>query len=126
MIAVLHKNSVVGLLLDEVRAVDGDSIQTATGGAYGVTHDVLIVDGFTYGEDVTPPVYDEDEQLVTPEIRTPFIQNGDEKISVGDTINPASLTDMRSSLPMTEAQLDKQRIADLELVIADAYERGIL
>jgi hypothetical protein len=46
--------------------------------------------------------------------------------SIGDTINPADFTDTRSQLPLTTEQFDKQRLADLELVIADAYERGVL
>lgn len=102
MIAILHKNNVVGLFINNVLSVDGDSIQSVNGGARGVLHDVLIVDGYTYHEDDVP-----------------FIQKGTEVIHIGDTITPASFTDTRAQLKET----DKQKIVRLEAEKAALHEQ---
>lgn len=140
MIAILHENRVIAALIDKVTAIDGDTIHAENGGARGVGHDVIVVDGWTYGEEVIPTVYEErpiiryedrdghivpiettEQIMVTPEQRIPYITDGTATYKVGDAFAPGQFTDVRDLLP----ESPEQKIARLEAELAAAKEENL-
>lgn len=140
MIAILHGGNVIVTIINNVTAIDGDTIQAEDGGARGVGHDVIVVEGWTYGEEVIPPVYEEwpiiryeerdgqivpiettEQIMVNPEQRIPYITDGTATYKVGDTFDPGQFTDVRNKLPETP----EQKIARLESELAAAKEENL-
>jgi hypothetical protein len=130
MIAILHADGKIGLLLNEALSIDGENITTQTGEAKGVKHDIIVVSDYTYGEEIVPATYMDvvhreldlsgmpkdiiDKVLVTPEMVKPFIKKGNKRYDIGDTINPANFTDTRGQLALTPEQQKDQLINQLQ------------
>ncbi|MGG1597601.1 hypothetical protein [Paenibacillus naphthalenovorans] len=125
MILVLHDGTKILNIFDRVKTIDGNTIHLEDGELRGISAQTIVIDGYTYGEDVTPAVYEDDVQIY-PEVRVPYFQKGTSKKRVGDPITVTSYTDMKASLGMTVEQFNKQRLDDLEMIIADAIARGVL
>lgn len=140
MIAILHSNGLIAGFINNVTAIEGEDIQAEDGGARGVGHDVIVVEGWTYGEEVIPPVYEEwpiiryedrdgqivpvettEQIMVTPEQRVPYITDGTATYKVGDTFAPSQFTDVRDLLP----ESPEQKIARLESELAAAKEENL-
>lgn len=117
MIAILiliSNRSIIGVLSDVISAADTEV--TAKNGAFrgidATAASVIVTDSYdlSYDDDMQPVLAHKDSGNV---------------LVMGDPL-PAGVVDKRGQLPPTKEQFDQQRIADLEIVIADMYERGIL
>lgn len=140
MIAVLYKNGKLGSFIDQVKVIDGDIIEAIGGGAKGVTHDVLIIDEGSIRYDrieaarIPYTEYEADEQGIIPQpvqkeniiyTDVPILVTSKGEYRSGDDFDHTLFTDQRGKLPKTQAQIDKERLDDLELMMADLIMGGI-
>lgn len=141
MIAILHTEGTISVLLDKVIALESETITTETGGAKGVKHETLVVSDYTYGEEIVPATYIDvvrqeldslgmpreviDKVIATPEQVKPYIKKGAKRYDIGDNIDVSKFTDTRAQLPMTQAQIDRQTMDDLVIQMADLIMGGI-
>ncbi|MFH5182946.1 hypothetical protein ACHHV8_10110 [Paenibacillus sp. TAB 01] len=139
MIAVLYKDGVLASFIDKVTSIDGDTIEAESGGAKGVQHDILVLDQASIRYEqvesgrISYTDWVPDEQgIPQPEEKVnvyytdiPILVTTQGEYRSGDDFDASLFTDERDLIPKTQAQIDRERLSDLELMIADIITGGL-